>query len=146
MEGCSMSGHLGSDNWTCFGGGRGSGRTCGRGELLLCLGLGLGLGVTERGGFCDLGDSFISSCCCCLETLLLGEELPTVPLLPRFLRLVFFLVYDDSKTPFLASIFLILCFDSFFTFIFEGSKLNVESSRWSTNSFLRSWKSVVGKY
>lgn len=49
---------------------------------------------------------------------------------PRlFLRLVFFLVYEDKRTPFLESIFLLFFLSSCLTGILDGSKLNVESSR-----------------
>lgn len=55
-----------------------------------------------------------------------------------FLRLVFFFEYDDSKTPFLESIFFLLFLSNRLTSKLVGSKLKVESSLWSTRSFLRS--------
>lgn len=131
LEGRNVSWCFISGSCTCFGGGSGRDSVCAFGELRLWRGLGLGLGVTDLFCFGDDFEDLLSSC-------LHGEELGPFVLLPRFLLRVFFLVYDESNTPFLASIFLSLCFVSFFTLMLEGSKLNVESSRWSTSSFLRS--------
>jgi hypothetical protein len=57
-----------------------------------------------------------------------------------FLRLrVFFLAYDASRMPLRASILrFFVSFSSVFTSRLDGSKLNVESSRWSGSSLRRS--------
>lgn len=59
--------------------------------------------------------------------------------LPFFLRRVFLREYDASRTPFRASSFLRCCLLNCLTCKLAGSKLNVESSRWSIRSFRRSW-------
>lgn len=101
---------------------------------------------------CFWGCSWCCCCCCCgccwfslsgvgcwnccwdcVFPLLLPLSLPP------FLRfLVFLREYDASNTPFLESIFFLWYLFSFLTVKVVGSKLNVESSRWSSKSFLRS--------
>lgn len=99
------------------GGGSGGG---GGGEATGSAKLCLGLGVTLR--------------------LPVDASPPAPDTPPRLLRLrVFFLVYEDNRTPFLESIFFLLHFSRALTGMFVGSKLNVESSLWSVRSFLLSW-------
>lgn len=132
IPGCSMSGTAGGGvKWGCgdgcFGvGGEGGGFGGG------CWGGGVASPQLWRG----LGDA--------LWVRLPASEVPLPPTMPprRFLRRVRLREYEDNSRPFRLSSFLRLNLSRCLIGIRDGSKLNVESSRWSHRSFFRSCQQI----